>query len=103
EVTRVDRIDVPDRERDAVEDDRLLAPDPIEHRAGATAGLEEVLGDDLEPLGLAGAVLEDLAEVLFAQADSVAEVLKHRVAPRAPLRVAPSPRRRRPSASARPA
>src|SRR5262249_19959139 len=72
----VQRFPGADGERHAVEDDGALGANAVQHRPRAAAHAEEVLGDDLEPVGGA-ALLEELGEVRGAKPDAVAEEGNH--------------------------
>jgi hypothetical protein len=71
QVAGVQRIRGADRERDAVERDRIVAPDALQHRQRTAARHHEVLGDRLEERDVRPR-LDDRVEVLLPEADSAA-------------------------------
>jgi hypothetical protein len=75
QVLAVEGIGAADGHRHPVQHDRVTLRDLVEHVERPSAGVEEVLGEDLEPVHL-GPVLQDVAEVDAPQADADAEIRK---------------------------
>jgi hypothetical protein len=66
---RIDRLGAGQRERDAVQRQRMLAPDRVEPGEARSAGDEIVLGVNLEPEA-GGAAGEGVAEMLGLEAEA---------------------------------
>src|ERR1017187_369050 len=73
QVAEVERVDPPDRHRDAVEDDGVALGDAVEDVTGPAARVEEVLGDGLEKVHVR-LLRKDVPEVDRAEPDPHAEV-----------------------------
>ena len=76
EVLDVQRVHRADGQGYAVEHQRPVPAHGLQNRPGTSTDVQEVLGDDLEPVG-PPALLEQVGEVLGAQADAVAEEGNH--------------------------
>ena len=73
EVIEIERIGAADRQRNAVQHDRILLRDFLEHIARTAARVHEVFGERLEPIDV-GLRAEDVAEMNGAQPHADAEV-----------------------------
>ena len=73
EVVEVEGVGGADRQGDAVHHDAVALGDLLEDIPRAAAGVDEVFGDDLEPVDI-GLVLEDVREVHRAQPDAQTQV-----------------------------
>ena len=62
-----------DRERHAVQGDRIVAPNALQDMQRPAAAIDVVFGDGLEPVDAARAVAENVLVVLRAQSDTEAE------------------------------
>src|SRR5712692_9055868 len=95
EMPAIERIDRADRQGDAVQHHREVAPRFLQHRQRPPADADEVLADRLDPPDL-GPLVEEAPVVLGAEPDAVPEVraLEGHPASAGPAHRAPAPERR---------